>query len=522
MIDAVLVIALLTAITVLAGLASRIGAPYPVVLVLGGLAMGFVPGAPVPELHPDLVLLVFLPPLVYSAAFLSSTVELRAAARPILTLAVGLVLLTVGAVALVAHLVIGLPWAVAFVLGAVLGPTDPVSASAVIRRIGAPERLVTILEGEALANDGTGITTYGIAVAAVGTGSFSLPGALGTFAFAVALGTAIGLATGWLGTRARQLVDDARVETALSLLTPFVAYISAEQLGASGVLAAVAAGLYAGSQAVESSSPGTRLQVSAFWDLLVFLLDAVLFLLIGLQLPRVLEGIGGGLSGVLIGQALVVAATAIAIRLAWMFAVPAVAGALRRGSRTTSIRATAAARLILGWSGMRGGVSLAIALAIPLTVAGGAAFPDRSLVIFLAYATVVITLVGPGLTVGPLLRRLGLEQGRERQRQEARARARVVHAALARIEELAGDEEVPEDVADRLRNMYDARLNRLKAWLHRGALAERDGANARPLRKAALAAQREELAELRAARAFPADLLRDIERDIDLEESRLR
>jgi CPA1 family monovalent cation:H+ antiporter len=520
-IDANVVIALLTAVTLLAGFAARTGTPYPVVLVLGGLVMGLVPGVPSPELDPDLVLLLFLPPLLYSSAFLSSVRELRANAGPILVLAIGLVLATTCAVAAVAVAVAGLPWAVAFVLGAVLGPTDPVSASAILQRLGAPERLVTILEGESLVNDGTAITAYAIAIAAVDTGHFSLLHGIGEFVYEVAVGTAIGLAAAWVLVRLRRRFDDPGAIMAATLLTPYAAYIPADALGASGVLAAVAAGLYAGAEAPELTPAGTRLQLRAFWELLVFLLNALLFLLIGMQLPHVLDGIGGGLSGALVWHALAIGATVIGLRLAWMLLPPA-AAALRRGQGATPART--GARFVLGWSGMRGAVSLAIALAIPLTIRGGEEFPHRAVVIFLAYAGVLLTLVPAGFTLGPLIDRLGLGQGPGRRRRLAEARSSVLRAALEELERLADDGVVATDAAGRLRAVYEARLDRIASRLeHDGGSPGDPGPDAvRRAQRAIIGAQRRRLGELERDHRFPADLLREIHHDLDLEESRLR
>ena len=520
MINANLVIALLAAITLLAGLAARTGTPYPVVLVLGGLVMGLLPGVPSPRLNPDLVLVLFLPPLIYSSAFLSSVRGIRANAVPILELAVGLVLVTTGLVAGVAVLFAGLPVAVAFVLGAVLGPTDPVSASAILNRLGAPERLVTILEGESLVNDGTAITAYAIAIDAVGTGHFSLLGGIGRFAFEVVVGTAIGLIVAWLSLRLRRALRGTGAVLALTLLTPFVAYIPAQELGASGVLAVVAAGLYASAIGPQVDPAATRLQVRTFWELLVFLLNALLFLLIGMQLTHVLHAIKGGLSAALVGQALAVGAAVIGLRLAWMFVVPAVTSALRRGEEP--VEARPATRFVLGWSGMRGGVSLALALAIPLTVAGGGHFPQRSTVVFFAYAAVLLTLVPAGLTLGPLIDRLGLGQGAVRQRQLAEAHASVLHAALEEIEALAGDARLGEEDAQRLRASYESRLEQLSSHLRgKGTEADRADEHAKA-RASIIGAERRRLAELRAEHAYPAEVLRELDHQLDLEEARGR
>jgi CPA1 family monovalent cation:H+ antiporter len=517
-ISASVVVAFLAAITLLSGVAARSGTPYPVVLVLGGFAMGVIPGIPSPALDPDLVLVLFLPPLLYSAAFLSSVEELRANAWPVLELAVGLVLATVGAVAAVGALLVGLPWAVAFVLGAIVGPTDPVSASAILQRLGAPERLVTILEGESLVNDATAITAYAIAITAVETGRFSLLDAVGTFAFEVAVGTAIGLAVAWIALRLRRWVPEAGVQLAFTLLTPYVAYVGADEVGASGVLAAVAAGLYAALRAEEIVSAQTRLELSSFWALFVFLLNAILFLMIGAQLPHVLDGIGGGLSARLAWHALVLTATVLALRFAWMIVLPFVTRALRRGEGAT--RASRGAKVVLGWSGMRGAVSLAIALAVPLRTDAGHPFPHRESVVFFAYAIVLLTLVPPGFTLGPLIRRLGLQQGGAGSR-AVEARQRLLHAALEEIDARAAAGELGESGAARLRGVYEARLDRLAALGDEGGDAAEAAGRYLEVRRAVIRAQRAELTSLRAERSYPVEALRRLEHELDLDEARL-
>ncbi|MFL5779806.1 MAG: Na+/H+ antiporter [Thermoleophilaceae bacterium] len=520
MVDAGVIILLLTATTVLAGIASRTGVPYPIVLVLGGLVLGIAPG-PTPNLDPDLILVLFLPPLVYAPAFNASIDEVRASAWPIVELATGLVLLTGLAVALVAHHVAGLPWEVAAVLGAILGPTDPIAATSVVRRIGAPERLVTILEGESLVNDGTAITIYAIAVHTVAHGGFSALNAVGSFFLDVAGGAAIGLVVAWALVHARRRIDDPGAELAISLLIPFGAYVPAQEIGWSGVIAAVAAGLYAGARAVDVTAADTRLQLRAFWDLLVFLLNALLFLLIGLQLPHIVDGLEGGVTATLVGQVFAVTAAISAIRMLWMFTVPAVLGLFRSGSDTDRPEERRAARFVLGWSAMRGGLSLALALALPLTVMGHG-FQDRSTIVFLTYGVVLLTLVVPGVTLGPLVKRVGLERGRELRRHLAEARASLAHAALARIEELAARDEVDDDSADRLRTVYETRLSRLTGALHDDPGGHANADLARKLRHAVVAAQREELDDLRGRREFPAEVLLEVEHELDLDEARIR
>lgn len=521
MLDVGVVIVLLAAITLLAGVASRVRMPMPVVLVLGGLVLGFLPG-PAPDLHSNLVLLLFLPPLLYAAAYESSTRELRADAGPIVLLATGLVFVTVGAVAAVAHALAGLPWAPAFVLGAVLGPTDPVAAGAVIRRLGAPARIVTILEGESLVNDASAITAYAIAVQALDTGSFDAAGALGRFAAAVAGGVAIGLLVGWLASIVRSRISDPQVELALSLLVPFLAYIPANELTATGVLGAVTAGLYAGARADDVTHASARLQVTGFWQLLVFLLNAILFLLVGLQLPHVLAGIHGGVTIALLGQALAVSVTVVAVRMGWMFLPRLAFDALRHGGDGDPIplREVLPIRLVLGWSAMRGAVSLAIALATPLHSTSGAAFPDRSLLLFLAYITVLVTLVVPGVTLGPLIRQLGLRESAQHQDRLAHARAALARAALACLNEHADAGDLPAETAERLRGTYEARLARAEAWFDSREEERARVETGRQLRRSLIAAQRSALQKLEAQAAYPNSVLQEVRRDLDLEEAR--
>jgi Na+/H+ antiporter len=498
---------LLLAVAVLAGLGLRSGVPYPVALVLGGLVIGLVPGLPSPRLDPDVVFFVFLPPLLYSAAVTTSWRDLRAEARPITLLAIGLVLLTIAAVAAVANAVIGIPWAAAFVLGAVLGPTDPVSAAAVLDRLGVTGHTKTILEGESLVNDGTGLTAYKIALAAVGAGAGSPPHIALNFVAVAGGGIAIGLAAGWLFARLRQFVTDPSLDVTLSVVTPFIAYVPAEKLHVSGVLATVTAGVFVGARSQDIIEAGTRLRTLAFWESATFLLDGLLFVLIGVQIPTILAGIEGADAFTLAGYALLVTAVVLGARMAWMLIVPALLH-----SHTPR-----AERVVIGWSGMRGGVSLAAALAID-----DKAFPRRDLVLFVAYAVIVLTLVVPGLTLAPLLRKVGLGESEAQRRADAEARLRITHAALERLEDLA-EKGAPEHLVSRLRDRYASRIERLET---RAGGHEEDGetdtaVSARLLGEM-IDAERDDLRRMRRERAYPAETLREIERELDLDESRLQ
>jgi Na+/H+ antiporter len=514
---------LMVAVAALSVLARLLGVPYPILLVLGGLVVGFVPGMPPVELRPELVLVLFLPPLLYWSAFFSSPRDLKADLRSISTLAVGLVLVTVVTVAVVAHAVVdGLPWAAAFTLGAIVSPTDPLAATAIARRVGAPRRMVTILEGESLINDATALVAYRIAVAAAVGGTFRLWEAGLRFALGVAGGIAIGLAVGWLVAEVRRRLEDPPVEIVVSLVTGYAAYLPAERLGVSGVLAAVTAGLYVGWRAPALASASTRLLGFSFWEVLVYLLNAVLFMLVGLQLQPILADVTGRSVATLILYALLVSAVVIGARVAWLFTVPYLVRAVDRRPGQVPRRIGPRERLASGWSGMRGAVSLAAALAIPLVGAGGQPFPERDLIVFVTFGVIFVTLVLQGLTLPGLIRRLGVHDDGEEEREELRARREATAAALARLDELAGEDWAREDTVERLRRAYDYRRRRLSARddEHDRSYEERSLAYQRLVREL-LEAQRRAIVGLRNQGVISSDVMRRVERELDLEDSRL-
>jgi monovalent cation/hydrogen antiporter len=512
-----LLLVLMVAVGGLSTLAGTVHVPYPIVLVLGGLVLGFVPGMPHAELPPELVLVLFLPPLLYQAAFFSSPRDLRADARAISLLAVGLVLATMCAAAVVAHALVGLPWAAAFALGAIVSPTDPLAATAIARRLGVSRRLVTLLEGESLVNDASALVAYRVAVAAVAAGSFTLWEAGLRFVVGVAGGVAIGLLVGWLVAEVRRRIDDPPVEIVLSVVTGYAAYLPADQLSLSGVLAAVAAGLYVGWRAPELASPSTRQLGFSFWEVLVYLLNAVLFILVGLQLHPILSELSGSSLATLVGQAALVSAVVIAMRLGWLFTVPYLIRALDLRPARRPRRVGAQERLVLGWSGMRGAVSLAAALALP------AGFPQRNLIIFVTFGVILATLVLQGLSLPGLIRRLGLHRDDSDAQEELRGRLRATDAALARLEELAAEDWTREDTVERMRGWYQFRHRRLKA---RAGIWEDDGVQDRSLAyqrlvRELLEAQRHEIVRLRNQGEISNEVMHRIERDLDLEDSRL-
>ena len=512
-----LLLMLMVAVGALSVLAGLVRVPYPILLVLGGLVLGFVPGVPRAELPPELVLVLFLPPLLYQAAFFSSPRDLRADARAITLLAVGLVLATMGAVAVVAHDLVGLPWAAGFALGAIVSPTDPLAATAIARRLGVPRRLVTLLEGESLVNDATALVAYRIAVAAAVGGSFVAWEAGLRFLAGVAGGVAIGLLVGWLVAEVRRRLDDPPVEIVVSVVTGYAAYLPAERLGVSAVVAAVTAGLYVGWRAPELASPGTRLLGFSFWEVLVYLLNAILFILVGLQLHPILSELSDSSVVTLVGQGALVSAVVIAVRLGWEFTVPYLVRMLDRRPSQRARRSGPRERLVVGWSGMRGAVSLAAALALPED------FPQRNLIIFVTFAVMLATLVLQGLSLPWLIRALALHRDDSEAREELRGRLRATDAALARLEELTAEEWTREDTVERLRGLYQFRRRRLKA--RAGYLAD-DGSQDRSLAyqrlvRELLEAQRREIVLLRNQGEISNEVMHRIERELDLEDSRL-
>jgi Na+/H+ antiporter len=517
-----IVFGLLLAIAGLAVLARVLKIPYPITLVLGGTVIGFLPGIPSVELDPDIVLLIFLPPLLYGAAFFASVRELRQNARSIATLAIPLVFVTMAAVAVVAHAVVGLDWGEAFVLGAIVSPTDAVAPAEIMRRLGVPRRLLAIVEGENLTNDWTALILYRFAVAAVVSGSFSLWKAGLEFVASGIGGLIVGLAVGRLIREVRSRIDDPPTEITISILSGYAAYLPAEELGFSGVIAAVTTGLYMAWYAPQLTTPVMRLQGVAVWEIMTFLLNAVLFLLVGLQLPVILDELSGRSAGHLVLWGAMVSVVVIAVRLAWVFSAPYLIRLVDHREVQRGRRIAAGPRLVVGWAGMRGSVSLAAALAIPLHTDAGAPFPERDLIIFLSFAVILVTLVGQGLTLGPLIDLVGLEDDGQESHEDTLARRRAAEAALARLDELGEPDWISPESVGRARNLFDYRERRF------GALEDGDGenfeerANAwRRLMHDLLDAQRQELLELRNSGEISDDIRRRVERDLDLEASRL-
>jgi NhaP-type Na+/H+ or K+/H+ antiporter len=500
--DIEFLIAVLFAAAVLVRLADLISIPYPIVLVVGGVAIGFVPGLPAIKLEPEAIFLIFLPPLLQSAGFNASPQELRAATAQLVSLTFALVLVTMAVVAVVAHAVIdGMSWQAAFVLGAILAPTDPVAAAAAFSRMGVPERIVLAVEGEAMLNDAAALAAYKVALAAAASGTFALgPGVL-DFVSSAACGVAFGLAVAWVGVKVQRKLSDVPLAILLTVLFSYGAYIGAEHVGdlglgvdASGVLATVTAGVWYGWHSHEMFDADTRLSTLAFWQALVFGLNVTLFVLLGLQFEGIYESLrsSGDTAALLVDIALV-----------------------RRE------------RLVVGWSGMRGAISLAAALSLPEVFDSGATFAQHDELIFVTVGVIAVTLIGQGLTLPPLLKALGLHGEREWSPDEAIARLEAAQAALDRLDELEREERITEERLRRMRELYRARFRRCMAVIG-GEGGEEARESAREpiarysaLRRELIGVERSAILGLRNEGKLKPDIMREIERDLDLEEARL-
>jgi monovalent cation/hydrogen antiporter len=518
---------LLLFVVVFGTLARKLNTPYPIVMVIGGLLLSFIPGIPKVTLNPDVVFLVVLPPLLFSAAWLTSWREFSYNLVSILLLAVGLVAFTVLGVAQAGHWFLpGFDWRMGFVLGAVVAPTDAIAATSIAKRIGLPKRIVDILEGESLVNDATALLAleFGIAILAGGHTPTLASGSLRLLSL-TGVGILVGLLIGEIVHRIEHLIDDGPVEIALSILTPYAAYLAAEWLHASGVLAVVTCGLYLSRKSSHFFSPSVRLQAGAVWDSLTFVLNGLVFVLIGLQLPYILEAIRGCSRSTLLLYGALFSALLILLRLMWVFPGAYLGNVIRRAAFHQKEKMPPARQVfVVGWTGMRGVISLAAAIALPQTLSNGDAFVQRNFIIFLAFCVILVTLVVQGLTLPPLIRALRLGGVSETNAEEKEARRFILQAALRHLEE-AGQKDNPEfeEVYEDLAQHYRRRLSTLSDdW-------ERPGDDANPdlykryidLSQDILRVERQAAVQLRGLGQIDDELLRRIERELDLGETRL-
>ncbi|CAN7601198.1 Na+/H+ antiporter [Bradyrhizobium sp. LjRoot220] len=514
-------------LAVLAGtalLARRISLAPAILMMLAGIVLAFVPGMPSIELPPELVLLVVLPPLIYSASVAMSWRDFKSNLRPIVLLAVGCVIFTAFAVAAATHYLIGLPWTVGFLLGAIVAPPDVVAPLAIARKLGLPRRILVVLEGEGLVNDATALILYRFAVAAITTGMFSLPKATGTFAAIVVSELLFGLAVGWLSLRMRHRARDPQVEITLSLITPYLAFWVPHHFGGSGVIATVACGLYMSWNGPLLISSATRLQGIFFWDLVIYLIEGFLFLLTGFQMRSLYEKSKAfPLDDILIATALV-AGIIIVARFAWVYPATYLPRLMSRRLRERDPPPSWRITFVVAFTGVRGAVSLAAALALPLALPGGDAFPHRDLILFVAFGVIFITLIGLGLSLPAVVRWLGVARaGRDEHiaehESEIAARREALAAALKSLDAITNDRELTDEVVKLLRARHESRTNQLPGALDPGG---EDASTAGiELTRELIAKERKFIHALLRDGKITDETRRRIERDLDLEEASL-
>jgi monovalent cation/hydrogen antiporter len=514
-----LLLMLLLSAVALGWVARRFKFPYPIALVAGGAALGLVPNLPQSAFDPQLILVAVLPPILYQAALLTSWTDFKANIRPIGLLAIGLVAVTTLAVGATLKLLVpDVPWAAAFVLGAIVSPPDAVAATAILSRLNMPRRIVTILEGESLVNDASGLVLYKFAVAAVLTGAFSFMEATAQFALVSAGGIGVGILLAFVYIGVHKKLGDPFIEVLTVLTIPYTAYLAAESVHMSGVLAVVAAGLVRGRYAPEIVSAEMRIMARSVWNLLVFLLNSLVFILIGLQMHGVVQNLGNFPPALLVAIAIAVTAVAIAVRFAWVFPVAYLPERLSGNLRDAKPRPDRNELVIISWCGMRGIVSLAAALALPLTLPDGAPFPYRDLIIFVTFVVIVATLVGQGLTLPALIRRLKVGSNWSLHDEQLRVRAAMSSAALAAIDEVMAAEHVPAQWAQTLKAEIADRI----------ALAASEGTELTPrmelvnrLRHAAIKAERSELIRLWRANEIGDEVMHHLMELLDYEQAHL-
>ncbi|MGB6176981.1 MAG: Na+/H+ antiporter [Methylocella sp.] len=521
-----ILVLLLAVVAAVAVAAARLEIPGAILLVLTGVILALVPGLPTVELAPELVLLLVLPPVIYSSAVAMSWREFRFNLRPISLLAVGCVVFTTVAVAAATHWLLGLAWPVGFVLGAIVSPPDAMAPLSIARRMQLPRRILVILEGEGLANDAAALILYRFAVAAVSAGAFSFTRAAGMFAAIVAGEILWGIGVGWLMLRLRRWVHDPRIEITLSILTPFLAYWPPEHLGGSGVLATVTAGLYISWNGLRLISAATRLQGIFFWDFLIYLIEGMVFLITGLQARTLIDRIGNDSIPELAISAAIVSAVVIVARFVWVYPATYFPRWLFPPIKRRDPSPPWQAPFVLAFTGVRGIVSLAAALAIPFATANGQPFPGRDLILFLTFSVILVTLVGQGLLLPSVIRALGLAHAGRRERRGDRAEAYEarrlgIEAALERLDQLAAERDLAENVVQALRAHHRARLNHIQ---HRG-----DGDDGHKkltelhdeIELLLIAAERQQTNDLFHAGKLNDEARRGIERELDLREAHL-
>ncbi|HKS05650.1 MAG TPA: Na+/H+ antiporter [Gemmatimonadaceae bacterium] len=507
----VLGIAFAVLIVALTALGRRLPIPTPILQVIAGLAVGLIPGIAIPELEPDVVFFVFLPPVLWAAAFFTSFREFRDNVRPISMLAVGLVLATTAAVAITAHALLpGIPWAAAVALGAIVSPPDAVAATAIVSRLPVPRRVIVILEGESLVNDASALVVYRTAVAATLTGLLSPSEAVVRFFIDAGLGTVVGLGAGWLVIRTVRWTRDPLAETLLTIAGPYTAWVAAETIHASAVLACVAGGLYVRQHLSTAVAPLSRIQARAVWDLLIFVLNALIFVILGAQFGERVQSVPAGTLGAVVRTGAIIAAVAIAVRMIWVPLGTWLPRALSENMRRRDPMPPPKAVFLVSWTSMRGIVTLASALALPLTLDNGSAFPFRDEIILIAMTVIVMTLVVQGLTLAPIIRSFAFTPEKTHHEEERLARRESLRRGSEALDDLAREDGVDQRDVEWLRGEL---RERMRAHEHHHG----DSSGRRKLRMGMIAAERRMLIRLRNEGAISDDVLRELEQELDLE-----
>jgi Na+/H+ antiporter len=522
-----LVIVLLAVITALAEAANRVKIPYPILLVLAGITIGFIPNLPTVALNPEVVFVIFLPPLLYAAAWTTSWPDFKESRRPIFLLALGCVLFTTTLVAWVAHQFIpGFDWPTAFVLGAIISPPDAVAAAAATKGLGIPRRVIAILEGESLVNDATGLIAYRYAIAAVITGKFVFWQASGQFLLVSIGGIGIGLLVAFIFYWIHRITPNNSVtDTSLTFLAPYIAYLWAEELHLSGVLSVVAAGLFLTWRSSEIFSHQSRLQTNAVWNTVIFLLNGLVFILIGLQLPSILSDTHPFSSLTLLGYGGLISLAVIVGRLIWVFPGTYLPRWLSPHVRRKEAAPALPLVMVVAWSGMRGVVSLAAALALPLTIGPGVAFPQRNLILFLTFSVIFATLVLQGLSLPFLIRWLGIKPDGQAAKEEHDIRLKLAYQTVEYIEENLSLGQVSDEVLNQIKTKYEIRIQRIRKDSGAGVtgrIDEKQINHFHQLQHDIIKMERKSVISLRKDGKISEEVLRRLEYELDLEESRLQ
>lgn len=516
-----IVILLLTVITALSELTDRIKIPYPILLVLVGIIIGLVPGLPTVTLDPELVFLIFLPPVLYSAAWNTSWPDFKASIRPISLLAIGCVLFTTTMVAVIAHAFIpGFGWAESFVLGAIISPPDAVAATAATQGLGVPKRIITILEGESLVNDATGLIAYRYAIAAT-TGAFVLYLAALNFVYVAGLGILIGFAMGFIFYWIHKITpDNPTNDTVLTFIAPYASYLTAEHFHASGVLAVVVMGVYLSPRASIVFNHQARLQAYTVWDTIMFILNGLIFILIGLQLPMIMQGLSHFTIWEALGYGALISVATIVLRIIWVFPGTYLPRWFSKNVREKEKDMNSKATTVIAWSGMRGVVSLAAALALPLTIGQDAKpFPNRDIILFITFSVIFATLVLQGLTLPKLIKMLGIKPDGNEERQEFHARLRVASNIIEHIEENYALT-LSDSVLSQIKSKYEIRIEKMQKESTRKMTDEQIQEYHR-IQTELLKAERQYILDLRHTHVIGDEVHRKLEYELDLEEERL-